>query len=533
MTRSRTAAGGLAWQKTVAGRLFLLAAAVIVLGGSLVFVNLRASSALREQLEWIDEAGQLRRDSAQMLYLAQRLETARGEDRRRVRADLRLSVEGFEARLARLSADAPAVGLDEVRARWRLEVRPALVRWARHPDPGQLEAVRRLLGTQSAQASRLVEAAIEIDRRDSERAQVIEILLLCLVAMIIGLGLVLTHRLARRTRRLVEVANAMATGSHAVRAPQDGDDELAVIGAALNRVERSLRETIDREIDARARLGALVTEVRSAVDAIAGSSQRMVTSAQTLTQRASQQSGHVLDVTTAVLEASRASEAAKRRAVEVADAAIRSHSTARSGRDAVSAIGGGMERVRELAEQGVEALLALADRAETVGEVVASVDDLASRTQMVALNSKILAARAGEHGRGFAVLAQEIAALAVRSREATVRAREILEEIRVASLAGVSRSRETRDAVYEAMKTIGRADKTIDGLTDALTVSSQLATQILASIREHTTGMGNLQHSMREIDETTKDNLVSAQSTDAEARELDGLASHLQQLLAS
>ena len=517
----------------MAGRLFLLAAAVIVLGGSLVIVNLRASSALRAQLDWIDEAGQLRRDSAQMLYLAQRLERARGSDRRRVRGDLRIAVEAFQERLARLEANAPAEGLGDVRVRWRREVRPALVRWARSPEQGQLETLRRLLGTQSAQATRLIEAAIEADRRDSERAGMMQLLLLCAVVAVVGVGLLLTRRLARRTRRLVEAADAMAAGDHAVRAPQDGDDELALLGAALNRVERSLRETIDRESEARAQLAALVGEVRAAVDAIAGSSQRMVGSAQAITQRASRQSGHVLDVTTAVLQASRASEAAKRRAVEVADAAIRSHSTARSGRDAVSAIGGGMERVRELAEQGVEALLALAERAETVGEVVASVGELASRTQMVARTSKILAARAGEHGRGFAVLAQEIAALAVRSREATVRAREILEEIRVASLAGVSRSRETRDAIYEAMKTIGRADKTIDGLTDALTVSSQLATQILASIREHTTGMGHLQTSMREIDATTKDNLVSAQDTDAEARQLDTLASRLQLLLAS
>ena len=45
--------------------------------------------------------------------------------------------------------------------------------------------------------------------------------------------------------------------------------------------------------------------------------------------------------------------------------------------------------------------------------------------------------------------------------------------------------------------------------------------------------MGHLQTSMREIDATTKDNLVSAQDTDAEARQLDTLASRLQLLLAS
>jgi hypothetical protein len=76
-----------------------------------------------------------------------------------------------------------------------------------------------------------------------------------------------------------------------------------------------------------------------------------------------------------------------------------------------------MEEIRERVEAIAQDILTLSEQTQQVGEITATVDDLAEQSNLLALNATIEAARAGEQGRGFAVVAAEVRNLAEQSRQ--------------------------------------------------------------------------------------------------------------------
>src|SRR3989338_4864662 len=88
--------------------------------------------------------------------------------------------------------------------------------------------------------------------------------------------------------------------------------------------------------------------------------------------------------------------------------------------------------------QGVEeSIMRLGEQSQTIGEIVASVGDLAEQSNLLGVNASIEAVKAGEIGKGFSVVAQEVKALAEQSKQATTQVRGILGEIQKAMTCAV------------------------------------------------------------------------------------------------
>lgn len=106
--------------------------------------------------------------------------------------------------------------------------------------------------------------------------------------------------------------------------------------------------------------------------------------------------------------------------------------------------------IHELAKQ-IEScggiLLALANDAQQVGQVVDVIHQVADQTNLLALNAAIEAARAGEHGRGFAVVADEVRQLARRTQQATTQIRTVIEHLQQASSQAVQAMQQSRQGV--------------------------------------------------------------------------------------
>ena len=123
---------------------------------------------------------------------------------------------------------------------------------------------------------------------------------------------------------------------------------------------------------------------------------------------------------------------------------------AQSGRKSTADVVSGMERIRTQMEAIAESMVRLSEQGQTIGQIIATVEDLAAQSNLLAVNAAIEAAKAGEQGKGFGVVAQEVKSLAEQSRQATDRVRTILGDIQKATTAAAMATEQGGKAVRPA-----------------------------------------------------------------------------------
>ncbi len=172
----------------------------------------------------------------------------------------------------------------------------------------------------------------------------------------------------------------------------------------------------------------------------------------------------------------------------------------------------------------------LSERTQQVGEIVASVKDLAEQSNLLALNASIEAAKAGEHGRGFAAVAMEMRNLAEQSRQAAVQVRSILGEIqkhaREAALA-------TEEGSTRAELATGRsrsAGEAIAGLVHVIRGSAGSARAIADRTSQQAAGAAELVAAIATLSTATQRRAEDAAALEVHVAEITELAGRLSAL---
>jgi methyl-accepting chemotaxis protein len=122
------------------------------------------------------------------------------------------------------------------------------------------------------------------------------------------------------------------------------------------------------------------------------------------------------------------------------------------GKQSVQASIEAMHRIQEHMASIAESIVRLSEQGQTIGEIIATVNDLAEQSNLLAVNAAIEAAKAGEQGKGFAVVAQEVKSLAEQSKQATAQVRTILNDIQTAMSAAVMATEQGSKAVDAGVK---------------------------------------------------------------------------------
>ena len=279
------------------------------------------------------------------------------------------------------------------------------------------------------------------------------------------------------------------------------------------------------------KLQRIVVEVQEAVTILASSAAEISASTSEFAASAAETATSVAEATTTVEEVRQTSSLAHEKARQVAESAGQSAQTARVGRQATEDVIGAMKRIREQMNSVAGSLLRLSEQSQAIGNIIATVDDLAQQSNILAINASIEAAKAGEQGRGFAVVAQEVRALAEQSRQATNQVRGILNDIQKASGAAVLATEQGSRAVEAGEQQSAQAGGAIEALTRNVTEAAQSATQIAASNHEQLVGMGQVVRAMESIREASKQNLESAKQLETAARGLSELGQKLKGLV--
>ena len=172
----------------------------------------------------------------------------------------------------------------------------------------------------------------------------------------------------------------------------------------------------------------------------------------------------------------------------------------------------------------------LGKRSDEIGEIICTIEDIADQTNLLALNAAIEAARAGEHGRGFAVVADEVRALAERTTRATRTIGEMIAAIQeetgtaVSSMnqgvkdvtVGADEARRSGDALNEILRQVG-------DVTSQLNQIATAAEQQTATTHEISGNMSRITDVVKETAAGTVDSSEAAEQLNKHAQELKSL----------
>lgn len=170
-------------------------------------------------------------------------------------------------------------------------------------------------------------------------------------------------------------------------------------------------------------------------------------------------------------------------------------------------------------QEAVHGIEILSQKSGQIGNIIESINQIASQTNLLALNAAIEAARAGEAGKGFAVVADEINSLSLESAEATKKIDDILKDV-ISTINDTSRIMNNNSAIVESAN--GKLDATVDVFRTMLD-SSESIIRITGVLQNELNGVADLKDrlldAMKEVEEVSQNSVDTTTEISASTEE--------------
>jgi methyl-accepting chemotaxis protein len=320
----------------------------------------------------------------------------------------------------------------------------------------------------------------------AKRALTISLVLMAIVFIAsIGAGVVLARRISRAIGSAVGAAEAVAAGDLSTRIDSKGDDEIAQLMGALDRMQNSL--------------GALVTSVRGNAESVASASSQISQGNNDLSGRTEEQAS-ALEQTSASMK-------------QLSSTVHQNAASAEQGNSLASSASQVAARGGEVVGQVVQTMKGINESSRKISDIIGVIDGIAFQTNILALNAAVEAARAGEQGRGFAVVASEVRSLAQRSADA---AKEIK------GLIGDSVQR-----VEQGSALVDQAGTTMSEVVQSIREVSDIMGQISRASTEQSAGVAQIGEAVTQMDQATQQNAALVEQSAAAAESLKAQAQQL------
>jgi methyl-accepting chemotaxis protein len=345
----------------------------------------------------------------------------------------------------------------------------------------------------------------------------ISVIIVFLIGIIL-LSVFITPTFVKPLNIAIDVSERVARGDLTVHVPAiEGNDEMA----NLLRVFRTMVEN----------LRTLTEQIKEAVSALASASTEISASVTEIASGATETATAANETSTTVEEVRQTALDANRKAKHVSDSAQKAVQISQTGEKSVVDTIEGIRRIEAQMESIAESIMKLSEHGQAIGGIIATVEDVAEQSNLLAVNASIEAARAGEHGKGFAVVAHEVKSLAEQSKQSTARVRSILDDIQKATSGAVMTTEQGSKAVEAGVKQSQDAGESIQRLAASVEEAAQATTQIAVSSQEQLVGMDQVVAAMESIKQASAQNVTATKQVESAARDLQDLGQRLKHLV--
>jgi methyl-accepting chemotaxis protein len=272
-------------------------------------------------------------------------------------------------------------------------------------------------------------------------------------------------------------------------------------------------------------------EINEGVNSLAAASSEISTMTAQLAASTAETATAITQSTATAEEVKQTSQLSSQKARTVADISQKAMQAAEVGARSVDETSAMMKHIREQMESVAQSIMRLSEQGQAIGEIVATVSDLADQSNLLAVNASIEAARAGEQGKGFAVVAHEIQSLAEQSKRATTQVRTILSDIQKATSGAVMAIEQGNKAAESGVQQSAKAGDAIRLLAGGTKETAQAVTQIAAVSQQQMTGMDQLALAMENIKKASAEAADSTRQAETAARNLHELGMRLKQMV--
>jgi methyl-accepting chemotaxis protein len=309
-----------------------------------------------------------------------------------------------------------------------------------------------------------------------------------------------------------------------VKGDLSGGLRLAVSDAALAPLIAGLGQVMET-------LKRFVLEAREAGLRLSSSASQLLAAATQNESSTTQQAGAVHETTATMEELKGASKQIADNAQTVSTIAEGTLGATRQGEGAIRAFLGAMEKVRHNAVEVDDAIARLSRRVERIGTVVEVIDEIADRSDLLALNAALEGAKAGEAGRGFSIVAAEMRRLAENVLESTKEIKNLIAEIREATHAAKDASDGNKRMAGEGEQLGTVAMGSVASILEGAEQTASAARVIHLATQQQRTATEQVVQSMAEVEEATRQAQAGSRQATGAAAELARLAERLAELV--